>query len=50
VQGNSRGNDGKARRMHFFQVYLMVGAIVFLGVVFAVAYWFVKTSKSDGRR
>ena len=36
--------------MHFFQVYLMVGAIVFLGAAFAVAYWFVKTGKRDDRR
>jgi heme/copper-type cytochrome/quinol oxidase subunit 2 len=36
--------------MHFFQVYLMVGAIVFLGVAFAVAYWLVKTSRRDDTR
>jgi|SoimicmetaTmtLPC_FD_contig_31_4390555_length_344_multi_3_in_0_out_0_1 hypothetical protein len=36
--------------MNFFQVYLMVGAIVFLGVAFAVAYWFVKTGARDDTR
>jgi hypothetical protein len=35
--------------MHFFQVYLMVGAIVFLGTAFAVAYWFVKTGRRDNQ-
>ena len=35
--------------MNFFQVYLMVGAIVFLGVAFAV-YWFVKTGARDDTR
>jgi hypothetical protein len=33
--------------MAFFQVYLMAGAIVFLGTAFAVAFWFVKTGKRD---
>lgn len=36
--------------MPFFQVYLMAGAIVFLGVAFAVAYWFVRTSRRDDKR
>lgn len=38
------------RRMHFFQVYLMAGAIVFLGVAFAVAYWFIKTGRRNDKR
>jgi hypothetical protein len=36
--------------MNFLQVYLMLGAIVFLGVAFAVAYWFVKTGARNDTR
>jgi ABC-type uncharacterized transport system permease subunit len=34
--------------MNFLQVYLMLGAIVFLGVAFA--YWFVKTGARNDTR
>lgn len=36
--------------MNFLQVYLMAGAIVFLGTAFAVAYWFVRASARDRDR
>lgn len=36
--------------MPFFQVYLMVGAIVFLGVAFAVVYWFINAARDDDSR